>query len=76
MLCLTVNLNYITQFGGGDLNPVNLMNRLGLLSIPNGQLIVADTWNRRVQIFNADDDWKSLYPVNSFDIDRMVWTRD
>jgi sugar lactone lactonase YvrE len=46
------NLNYVSQFGESGSNPGQFSSPLGIASGLNGDIIVADSGNSRVQIFN------------------------
>jgi sugar lactone lactonase YvrE len=54
---------FVSQFGGGGLQPGQLDEPVGIAADPKGNIVVADTWNGRVQVFDS-----SGQPITSWDI--------
>ena len=57
------NGNFISQLGGGGVNPGQFDEPVGLITDPQGNLYVADTWNRRIQVFGPNTD-KTVYSAS------------
>jgi DNA-binding beta-propeller fold protein YncE len=55
---------FISQFGGGGLEQGRLDEPVGIAADPKGNIIVADTWNGRVQVFDPNGQ-----PTSAWDID-------
>ena len=55
---------FVSQFGGGGLQPGQLDEPVGIDTNARGEVVVADTWNGRVQIFDAQG-----LPISAWEID-------
>lgn len=55
---------FITQFGGGGLEPGRLDEPVGIAADAQGRIAVADTWNGRIQTFDRNGT-----PIAAWDID-------
>jgi sugar lactone lactonase YvrE len=62
------DLNFISQFGGGGFEAGQFDEPVGIDVDDSGQVIVADTWNRRVQVFRPGEDGAEYFHVASFDV--------
>jgi predicted membrane-bound mannosyltransferase/DNA-binding beta-propeller fold protein YncE len=56
--------SFLSQFGGGGLQPGQLDEPVGIDTNTQGEIVVADTWNGRMQTFNAQG-----VPLQAWDID-------
>jgi DNA-binding beta-propeller fold protein YncE len=63
------DLNYITQFGSAGIESGQFDEPVGIAVSANGEVAVADTWNRRVQIFRPDESGLVYSPVGEFSVE-------
>jgi len=54
--------------GGGGFEPGQFDEPVGITINSSGQIIIADTWNRRVQVFEPDETGFGFTPIDSFDV--------
>jgi len=60
--------NYLSQFGSVGMDAGQFDEPVGIAVNPEGQVVVADTWNQRVQVFAADASGLYYYPILSWDV--------
>jgi DNA-binding beta-propeller fold protein YncE len=68
------NLNFLTQFGGAGLEAGQFDEPVGIAVSSSGLVAVADTWNRRVQVFESDESGLIFTPTSSFDVEAWYGT--
>ena len=59
---------YITEFGGGGLEPGQFDEPVGVAVAPSGTVYVTDTWNQRVQAFMPSEDGSVYLPTLQWDV--------
>ncbi|HEY4723009.1 MAG TPA: NHL repeat-containing protein, partial [Anaerolineae bacterium] len=60
------NGQFISQFGGGGLQPGQLDEPVGIAVDPKGNSVVADTWNGRVQVFDSNGQSIASWDINGW----------
>jgi len=60
--------NYVTQFGSEGLEPGQFDEPVGIAIDSNNMVYVADTWNQRVQTFQASADGMTFTPLKQWDV--------
>jgi DNA-binding beta-propeller fold protein YncE len=58
----------VTSFGSYGLEPGQFDEPVGIDVDEGGNIYVADTWNRRVQVFTPDVDGLTYIPSNEWEI--------
>ena len=63
------DLNYVTQFGGAGFEAGQFDEPVGIDVSDVGMVAVADTWNRRVQLFSPDESGLAYTQTGEFEVD-------
>jgi len=59
----------VAQFGTPGMGTGQLDEPVGIAVAPNGNVYVADTWNRRVQVFQPDSETGTVYTsISQWDV--------
>jgi DNA-binding beta-propeller fold protein YncE len=62
----TADGEFVTMFGGLGVDAGQMNEPVGVAVGPEGRVYVADTWNRRVQVFDAEYGFESMWEVDGW----------
>ncbi len=65
---------FITQFGGGGIQPGQLDEPVGLAIAPDGNVVVNDTWNQRIQVLTPEGQPVLQWEIKGW-LDQSVTTK-
>lgn len=68
------NGQYLTQFGGLGFQEGQMDEPVGIEVNAEGLVIIADTWNNRIQIFAPSQDWMQYTSILSWELE--AWNSD